>query len=129
MLARAGQARQLRQQRRLHRLEQDDRDSSEEEPGDERGDLGVLRAGGEDGRDQDRRVAQALGEDGPAQQVPEVGRELRPRRLRARLDEPVLLAQGEQTREGGRDGEAQAVRDRVGDAGEPQDGRRQESDA
>jgi hypothetical protein len=43
VLARARETRELREQRRLHSLEQDDWNACEEEPGDERRDLRMLR--------------------------------------------------------------------------------------
>ena len=73
-------------------------------------------------------VAQALGEDGPAQQVSEfVESSTTAIAGRARRDRVGPGATS--ARENGWDREAQPIRHRVGDAREPQDGRGQEPDA
>ena len=118
VLARAGEGGQLRQQRGLDRLEQEDRDASDEEPDDEIGRRVALDLALREHEHAERgRVAERLRGERAEEQQREVGGELRPLGLGARVDEAVLAPERHQRREQRRDREREAVPEQVVDAG------------
>ena len=117
VLPRPRQRRQLRQQRGLDGLEQQDRDAGDEEPDDEVGGFPALvLALREHDHAEGGGVAESLRGERPEEEEREVGRELRPFGVGARLHQTVLAPHRHDAGDQRRDREREPVPEQVVDA-------------